>query len=84
MFRDDIDHAISVTIRSFINSQKHSVKKALSKVFDKYLSLDKDQFELLNHVLSELVAENMRLTYYQRDVMPDQVELDMEEFEMRV
>ena len=82
--QDDIDQAISVTIRSFISAQKYSVKKSLTKVFDKYLSVDKDHFELLLHLLSELEKELMRFNYFRNDVMPDVIEMDIEDFESRV
>lgn len=82
--QDDIDQAISVTIRSFISAQKYSVKKSLTKVFDKYLSVDKDHFELLLHLLSELEKELMRFNYFRNDVMPDVIEIDIEDFESRV
>jgi DNA replication licensing factor MCM2 len=81
--QDDIDHAISVTIKSFISTQKFTVKKQLTKVFDKYLDLDKDSFELLNHVLSELQKEHIRYHYYRNDKMPSLVEIDCQEFSMR-
>ncbi|KAJ3276612.1 MCM DNA helicase complex subunit [Terramyces sp. JEL0728] len=82
--QDDIDHAISVTIKSFISTQKHTVKKSLSKIFEKYMSLEKDDFELLNHIISEIKQEHMRYNYYQNDQMPDQVSFDVEELELRV
>lgn len=82
--QDDIDHAIKVTISSFISAQKYSVKKSLVKVFDKYLSFEKDNFELLNHVLSEIEKEQIRYNYYQGQDMPNRVEIDIEELELRV
>jgi DNA replication licensing factor MCM2 len=82
--QDDIDQAIAVTIRSFISAQKYSVKKSLSKVFDKYLAVDRDNFELLLHILSELEKEVLRYIYFKSDVMPDSVELDLDDFENRV
>ena len=82
--QDDIDHAIAVTIKSFVSAQKHSVKASLSKVFDKYLSLEKDDFELLHHVISEIEQENIRFNYFQHDLMPTQVTFDVEDLELRV
>jgi DNA replication licensing factor MCM2 len=73
-----------VTIRSFISAQKYSVKKSLSKVFDKYLSVDRDNFELLLHILSELEKEVLRYNYFKSDVMPDSVVMDLDDFENRV
>ncbi|TPX64282.1 hypothetical protein SpCBS45565_g06016 [Spizellomyces sp. 'palustris'] len=81
--QDDVDRAISVTVKSFISSQKYSVKKQMEKAFDKYLSRDRDFFELLHHILSEIVAEHIRFSYFRRDTMPDDVEIDAEELEMR-
>jgi DNA replication licensing factor MCM2 len=82
--QDDIDQAISVTVSSFISAQKYSVKKSLGKVFEKYMSCDKDHFELLMHVLSELEREYMRYNYFKSDVMPDVIEMDKDDFESRV
>ena len=82
--QDDIDQAISVTIKSFISAQKYSVKKTLARVFDKYMSVDRDSFELLLHVLSELEKEYLRYNYFKNDVMPDLVEMDLDDFESRV
>jgi DNA replication licensing factor MCM2 len=82
--QDDIDHAIAVTIKSFISAQKNSVKASLSKVFDKYLSLEQDDFELLHHVISEIEQEHIKFNYYQHDRMPNQVSFDVEDLELRV
>jgi DNA replication licensing factor MCM2 len=82
--QDDIDQAISVTISSFISAQKHSIKKQLAKVFEKYINLDKDSFELLNHVLGELLQEHIRYHYYRNDSMPEKIEIDVEELSLKV
>ncbi|KAI9104717.1 MCM2/3/5 family-domain-containing protein [Phlyctochytrium arcticum] len=81
--QDDVDRAISVTIKSFISSQKYSVKRQMERAFDKYLSRDRDFFELLHHVLTELVTEHIRFNYFRRDAMPDEVEIEVEELEVR-
>jgi DNA replication licensing factor MCM2 len=82
--QDDIDHAIAVTIKSFISAQKHSVKASLSKVFDKYISIEKDDFELLHHLCSELQQEIIRYNFYQKDTMPSQVSFDIDDLVIRV
>jgi DNA replication licensing factor MCM2 len=82
--QDDIDHAISVTIGSFISAQKQTVQQSLRKVFDKYIVKQRDNFELLTHVISEIERETLRFNYYQRDEMPSKVEFDIEELEIRV
>ncbi|KAJ3020773.1 MCM DNA helicase complex subunit [Thoreauomyces humboldtii] len=81
--QDDVDRAISVTVKSFISSQKYSVKRQMEKAFDKYLSKDRDFFELLHHILSDLVTEHIRFSYYQRDEMPEEVSIDLEELKLR-
>ncbi|KAI8997949.1 MCM2/3/5 family-domain-containing protein [Gaertneriomyces semiglobifer] len=80
---DDIDGAIAVVVESFIGSQKYSIKRQMQRTFDKYLRKDKDFFELLHHVLSELVTEHIRFNYYRRDTLPEDIQIDAEEFEMR-
>lgn len=83
--QDDIDHAISVTIGSFISAQKHSVKTAMKKVFAKFLNVERDSFELCNHLLSELHKEHIRYRYYTQDSeVSTSIEIDVEEFDMRV
>lgn len=82
--QDDIDHAISVTINSFISAQKKTVQQSLRKVFDKYIVRQKDNFELLNHVISKIKRETLDFHYYQRDEMPSKVEFNIEELEIRV
>ncbi|KAJ3172040.1 MCM DNA helicase complex subunit [Geranomyces variabilis] len=81
--QDDVDRAISVTVKSFISSQKWSVKRQMERAFDKYLSKDRDFFELLHHILSELVTEHIRFAYFRRDQMPEDVSIDVEELETR-
>jgi hypothetical protein len=73
-----------VTIKSFLSCQKQSVKASLTKVFDKYISLEKDDFELLHHVVGDIEKEHIRFNFYQRDVMPNQISFDIEDLELRV
>ncbi|KAJ3033682.1 MCM DNA helicase complex subunit [Rhizophlyctis rosea] len=81
--QDDVDRAISVTVKSFISAQKYSVQKQLEKSFSKYLTRSQDNFELIHHVLSEVVKEHIKFYYYGHDQMPEEIEIDMEELEMR-
>lgn len=57
---DDIDLAIQVTINSFIQAQKISVKRQLERGFRKYLRFTNDHFELLGFVLGQIVKEKIR------------------------
>ncbi|KAJ3288170.1 MCM DNA helicase complex subunit, partial [Borealophlyctis nickersoniae] len=81
--QDDVDHAISVTIKSFISAQKYSVQNQLKKSFDKYITSNLDNTELIHHVLSELVKEHIKFNYYKTDAMPSEVAIDMEELASR-
>ena len=56
---DDVDLAIDVMLRSFIQSQKYSVSRSLTKKFSKYLQQRGGNHDLLLHVLGRLVQEQM-------------------------
>jgi DNA replication licensing factor MCM2 len=82
--QDDIDAAIAVCIRSFVSAQKQSAKKALGRVFDKYVAAFQDQEQLLLHVLGEMEREVLSMSYYKTADMPGSVALEVEDLEMRV
>ncbi|KAJ3328634.1 MCM DNA helicase complex subunit [Blyttiomyces sp. JEL0837] len=81
--QDDVDKAIAVMIRSFVGAQKHSIKMQLQRTFDRYLAYDRDNYDLLNHILSELVSDNIKYYYYNNDEMPTDVEIELEDFESK-
>lgn len=82
--QDDVDRAIAVMTRSFVSTQKHSIKLNLERRLRKYLTFQGDSDELLLHVLSQLTGEYWRFYYYAHDkTAPDKIEMDAEEFEMR-
>ncbi len=53
--KEDIDTAISLTLNSFINSQKYSVSKHLHRKFSKYF--DENNDELAVYILKRMFAE---------------------------
>jgi DNA replication licensing factor MCM2 len=55
---DDVDTAISVMLTSFISSQKFSIASTLKKKFNKYLTLEKENDQILLHILQICVKEN--------------------------
>jgi DNA replication licensing factor MCM2 len=63
---DDIDLAIRATIESFVSAQKMSIKRTLERGFRKYITRDRDQFELLAFVLGGIVKDRMRFTHLRR------------------
>lgn len=82
---DDVDMAIRVTLTSFIESQKFSVMKTMKRRFQRYLNFKRDNNELLMFVLQQLLRDT--LSFHQArtgEDMPDVLELELEEFRMRV
>ncbi|KAI9324162.1 MCM2/3/5 family-domain-containing protein [Zopfochytrium polystomum] len=78
---DDIDHAIAVMIRSFVDAQKKSVKDQLRRKFDKYITADRDKHELLLHLLSERVRDLVRQHQLERGELPRKVDIDLGDFQ---
>lgn len=54
---DDIDNAIDMLLDSFIQSQKLSVARQLSKKFEKYKTRETDSTQLLFHTLQKIVRD---------------------------
>ena len=65
---DDIDFAIDMMLESFLQSQKVTVSRVLSKKLDKYKQKATDVNSLLLHILKKLADEQALLTKYQRGV----------------
>ncbi|KZT24251.1 MCM-domain-containing protein [Neolentinus lepideus HHB14362 ss-1] len=80
---DDIDLAISVTVGSFVNAQKMSIKKTLERGFRKYLTQAKDHEELLAFILGQIVKEKARFYQLQRYQQPELVAVKVIELEER-
>jgi len=80
---DDIDLAIQVTVGSFVNAQKMSIKKTLERGFRKYLIQARDHEELLAYLLGQMVKEKARLYQYQRYSQPDLVTVKLADLEER-
>ncbi|KAJ3357541.1 MCM DNA helicase complex subunit [Entophlyctis luteolus] len=81
--QEDVDRAISVMVRSFVDAQKHSVKTVMQRNFDRYLSFDRDNHELLHHLLSELVADCIKTYWYSHDEMPEEVHIERDNFDQK-
>ncbi|BEI94024.1 uncharacterized protein CcaverHIS019_0604830 [Cutaneotrichosporon cavernicola] len=80
---DDIDLAIRVTVGSFVNAQKMSIKKSLERGFRKYVTASSDADELLNFLLGQLVKERVQLHWNVRGEMPPSVEVKVAQLETR-
>ncbi|CDO72806.1 hypothetical protein BN946_scf184994.g59 [Trametes cinnabarina] len=80
---DDIDLAISVTIGSFVNAQKMSIKKTLERGFRKYLTQARDHEELLAFLLGQIVKEKARFYQLQKHSQPDSITVKVSELDER-
>lgn len=59
---DDIDNAIMMLLDSFIQSQKLSVARQLSKKFEKYKTRQDDDTQILLHTLKKVVQDRAIFT----------------------
>ncbi|EIW68302.1 hypothetical protein TREMEDRAFT_39804 [Tremella mesenterica DSM 1558] len=80
---DDIDLAIQVTVGSFVNAQKMSIKKTLERGFRKYVHQATDHEELLSFLLGQIVKERVQLYRHQRGTNPETVSIKVSQLEQR-
>jgi len=80
---EDVNMAIRVALESFITSQKYSVARALQKRFHKYVTYKRDYNELLFYILQTLMKEHINYHQLRHGVEPDQIEIQIDEFETR-
>lgn len=80
---DDIDLAIQVTVGSFVNAQKISIKKTLERGFRKYVHKATDNEELLAFLLGQIIKEKVQLTIAQRGQEPNKVSVQLSQLETR-
>lgn len=80
---DDIDLAIQVTVGSFVNAQKMSIKKTLERGFRKYVHKATDHEELLAFLLGQLVKEKVQLNLLERGVEPERVAIPVAHLDTR-
>ncbi|KAK8813154.1 hypothetical protein WA158_002746 [Blastocystis sp. Blastoise] len=81
---EDIDVALATLLDSFINAQKHSVKSALRKSFQKYIIAADDNNDLIMHCLQQLISEYIQIYHITHDdTLPDIVEIPIKELEER-
>ncbi|TIC30661.1 MCM-domain-containing protein [Wallemia mellicola] len=80
---DDIDLAIQVTVGSFVNAQKTSIKKTLERGLRKYVHQAKDSEELLAFILGQIVKERVRRHRAMHFDDPETVQIPINELENR-
>lgn len=57
---DDVDVAISVMLQSFIQSQKYSVARIITKKFSHYIKFREENNVLLKQILDKLITEKVK------------------------
>lgn len=80
---DDIDLAINVTVGSFVNAQKMSVKKTLSRGFRKYVHQTNDSNELIAFLLGQIVKEKAQLHHNRYGGHPASISVLVTQLEAR-
>ena len=80
---DDIDFAIQMMLESFLQSQKYSIAKNLTKKFAHYLSNKDDYVQLLLSVLNKLSKEQFQyLKYFEKSTeMVSEIRISKDIFE---
>jgi DNA replication licensing factor MCM2 len=85
VLQSDIDRAISVMVTSFVSTQKIGAQRALEKYLKKYMTFGEDAYELLNHVLCDMMNDEYKYFYYKKTAVPGGVlSVDMDQFEIKV
>ena len=56
---DDVDLSISVMLQSFIQSQKYSVARIITKKFNHYIKFREENNVLLKQILDKLISEKV-------------------------
>ncbi|ORX38223.1 MCM2/3/5 family-domain-containing protein [Kockovaella imperatae] len=80
---DDIDLAIQVTVGSFVNAQKMSIKKTLERGFRRYVHQATDNQELVSFILGQMIKEKVQLYRHQRGENPPSVSIKVNALEGR-
>ena len=65
---DDIDFAISMLLDSFLQTQKSSIARALSKKFELFKKKTSDINSLLYHILTKLAQERAVYMKYSKGI----------------
>ena len=79
----DIDRAISVMVKSFVSTQKIGAQRALEKYLKKYMSFAEDSEELLSYILSDMMNDEWKFYYFNKQKGPDTLEIDVKLFSLR-
>uniref|UniRef100_A0A7S3N4W0 DNA replication licensing factor MCM2 n=1 Tax=Euplotes harpa TaxID=151035 RepID=A0A7S3N4W0_9SPIT len=81
---EDVDVAIKMLLESFLQSQKSSIASSLRPKLMKYLSSSQDDYDLLYHILKQMVKDKARYTKLMENVTDSIIDVDIskEQFAM--
>ncbi|XP_065339105.1 DNA replication licensing factor Mcm2 [Cloeon dipterum] len=79
----DVDLAISITLESFISTQKFSVMRSMRQTFQKFLGFQQERSELLFYILRQMTLDQLTFQRCVRGQQADSVEIAEKDFEAR-
>lgn len=80
---DDVNMAIRVMLHSFIQSQKFSVMQSMRRKFKKYLIYKRENNEILNALLNQIIKELIIQQHTRVGYLPSTIEAELSELEAR-
>ena len=82
---DDVDRAVKVMLESFLQAQKVSVRKGLSRNFRKYITYGEENNQLLMQLLQSLIREQEKLHHLSHagPTLPGNVEVFISDLERK-
>ncbi|XP_059475525.1 DNA replication licensing factor Mcm2 [Neocloeon triangulifer] len=76
----DVDLAISITLESFISTQKFSVMRSMRQTFQKFLGFQQERSELLYYILRQMTLDQLTFQRCVRGQQSDAVEIAEKDF----
>lgn len=80
----DVDLAISITLESFISTQKFSVMRSMRQTFQKFLGFQQERSELLYYILHQMTLDQLTFQRCVRGQQSASVEIAEKDFMARV
>ena len=80
---DDVNAAIGILLHSFLSAQKFSVRRSLERGFRRYLTNDRDYYELLMSELNKLLKDSQIYMQMRNIGFINRLEVHCEDFEMK-
>ncbi|GAB6021139.1 MCM DNA helicase complex subunit [Chamberlinius hualienensis] len=77
---EDVNMAIRVTLESFVETQKYSIRQSMNKIFSRHLVYRKDNNELLLFLLKQQFREAASFATYRYGSQQEIIEVTLAEF----